>query len=122
MSGGSALTIRRHSVELWQDLVLHGIRKSTLQHLTANWNFNVLEMASKTVHIVKGLSRTPLSFIPLYLTNIIFEIISQKENIEYRTSENLRCQSWKVKVLSFVNAWTVDRNSRDRPIPIDRNS
>ena len=45
MSGGSAQSIRRHSVELWQDFVLHGIRKSTFQHLTVNWNFNVLEMA-----------------------------------------------------------------------------
>ena len=56
MSGGSAWSIRRHSVELWQDLVLHGIGKSTFQHLTVDWNFNVLEMAFKTLHFVPGLS------------------------------------------------------------------
>ena len=81
MSGGSARTIRRYSVELWQDLVLHGIRKSTFQHLTVNWNFNVLEMASKTLHIVQGLSRTPLLFIPQYLTNMFFKNMLQKEKL-----------------------------------------
>ena len=73
VSGRSARSIRNFSLELWQDLVLHGIRKSTFQHLTVNWNFNVLEMALKTLHFVQGLSRTPLLFIPRYLTNIFFE-------------------------------------------------
>ena len=81
VSGRSARSIRRHSVELWQDLVLHGIRKSTFQHLTVNWNFNVLEMVFKTFHIVQGLSRTPLVFIPRYPTNIFPESISQKSKI-----------------------------------------
>ena len=79
MSGGSARSIRNCSLELWQDLVLHGIRKSTFQHLTVNWNFNVPEMAFKTVYFVQGLSRTPLLFIPRYLTNTIFENILQKD-------------------------------------------
>ena len=70
MSGGSARSIRRHYVELWQDEVLHGIGKSTFQHLTVNWNFNVLEMTLKTINFVQGLSRTPLLSIPRYLTNI----------------------------------------------------
>ena len=48
MSRGSAWSIRRYAVELWHDLVLHGIRKTILKHLTVNWNFNVLEMALKT--------------------------------------------------------------------------
>ena len=52
------------------DLVLHGIRKSTFQHLTVNWNFNVLEMTLETFHFVPGLSRTPLLYIPRYPTNI----------------------------------------------------
>ena len=47
MSGGSAQSTRRHSVELWQDLVLHGIGESTFQHLTVNWNFTVLDRPSK---------------------------------------------------------------------------
>ena len=75
MSGGSARTIRNLSLELWQDLVLLDVRKSTFQHLTENLNFNVLEMALQTLHFVQGLSRTPLLFIPRYLTNIIFENI-----------------------------------------------
>ena len=70
MSGRSARSIRNFSLELWQDLVLLDIRKSTFQHLTVNWNLNVLEMALKTLHFVQGLSRTPLLFIPRYLTNI----------------------------------------------------
>ena len=40
---------------------------------------NVLEMALKTFHIVPGLSRTALSFIPRYLTNIFSKHILQKE-------------------------------------------
>ena len=70
MSGGSARIIRNFSLELWQDLVLHGVRKSTFQHFPVNLNFNVIEIAIKTFHIVQGLSRTPLLFIPRYLTNI----------------------------------------------------
>ena len=64
MSGGSARSIRNFSLELWQDLVLLDVRKSTFQHLTVNWNLNVLEMALKTLRFVQGLSRTPLLFIP----------------------------------------------------------
>ena len=37
MSGGRAWTIRRHCLELWPGLVLHGIGKYTFQHLTVNW-------------------------------------------------------------------------------------
>ena len=75
MSGRSARSIRNFSLELWQDLVLLDVRKSTFQHLTVNWNFNVLEMALKTLHFVQGLSRIPLLFIPRYLTNIFSENI-----------------------------------------------
>ena len=108
MSGGSARTIRRYSVELWQNLVLHGIRKSTSQHLTVNWNFDELEMALKTFHIVPGLSRTPLLFILRYLTNIFFKnMLQKKNNLENRKSGNLKNRSWKVKVSSFVSAGTV---------------
>ena len=57
-----------------------------------NWNFNVLEMALKTLHIVQGLSRTPLLFIPRYYTNIFFKNILQKEKLENRKSENLKIQ------------------------------
>ena len=90
MSGGSARSIRRHSLELWQDLVLDGIRKSTFKHLTVNWNFNVLEMAFKTFHFVQGVSRTPLLFIPRYLTNLFFENVLQKQ-------ESRESKIWKSK-------------------------
>ena len=63
------------------DLVLLNIRKSTFQHFTADWNFNVLEMTLKTFHFVQGLSRTPLLFIPRYLTNIFFKKILQRKHI-----------------------------------------
>ena len=33
-----------------------------------NWHFNVLEMTLTTLHFVQGLSRTPLLFVPRYLT------------------------------------------------------
>ena len=49
-------------------------------------------MALKTLHIVQGLSRTPLLFIPRYLTNILFEHILQKENLENRQYGNLEIQ------------------------------
>jgi len=45
--GRSARTIRNLSLELSQDLVLLDIRKTIVQYLTVNWNFNVLEMISK---------------------------------------------------------------------------
>ena len=48
-------------------------------HFSEYWNFNVLEMALKTFHFVPGLSRTPLLFIPRYLTNIFFKNMLQKQ-------------------------------------------
>ena len=93
MSGRSARSIRNFSLELWQDLVLHGIGKSTFQHFPVNWNFNVLEMALKTLHFVQGLSRTPLLFIPRYLTNIFSkQIFPKKKNRDNRKSGNLKFQ------------------------------
>ena len=71
MSGRSARTIRNFSLELSQDLVLLDIRKSTFQHLTVNWNFNVLEMALKTLRFVQGLPRTPLLFVLRYFKAVI---------------------------------------------------
>ena len=53
-------------------------------------------MALKTLHFVQGLSRTPLLFIPRYLTNIFFENISQQKNLETRKSENLKFQKTQV--------------------------
>ena len=92
MSGRSTRSIHNFSLELWQDLVLLDVGKSTFQHLTVNWNFNVLEMALKTLHFVQGLSRTPLLFIPRYLTNKMFTHILQKENLDNRKSENPKTQ------------------------------
>ena len=60
----------------------------------------------QTLHIVQGLSRTPLLVIPRYLTNIIFEHIFQKKNLENRKSENLKFQKpW------FTNKCPVNRKS-----------
>ena len=92
MSGRSARNIRNFSLELSQDLVLLDIRKSTFQHLTVNWNFNVLQMALKTLHFVQGLSRTPLLFIPRYLTNKFSEHILQTEKLDHPKPGNLDIQ------------------------------
>ena len=58
--------MRNFSLELSQDLVLLDIRKSTFQHLTVDCNFNVLEMALKTIRFVQGLARTPLLYFLRY--------------------------------------------------------
>ena len=48
-------------------------------------------MTFKTFHIVQGLSRTPLLFIPRYLTSRFFKIILQKnKNLENHKSENMK--------------------------------
>ena len=69
-------------------------------------------MASKTLHIVPGLSRTPLLFIPRYLTNIIFENIFQQQNLENRKSENLKFQNFQLtnKCPVFYAAGVADRD------------
>ena len=95
MSRRSARSIRNFSLELAQDLVLLDVRKSTFQHFTVNWNFNVLEMVFKTLHIVQGLSRTPLLFIPRYLTNIFSKNIHnerKKTKVTNQQYENLEIQ------------------------------
>ena len=80
MSGRSARTIRNFSLELSQDLVLLDIRESTFQHLTVNWNFNVLEMA---LRFAQDLPKTPLLCFfdiskPDLRTNIFFNIENLK--------------------------------------------
>ena len=50
MSGGSAQTIRRHSVELCQDLVLHGIGKSTFQIFAGKLPFQCTWGRVKSYH------------------------------------------------------------------------
>jgi len=57
-------------------------------------------MAIKTLHIVQGLSRTPLLFIPQYLT----KYSAKKTNPENRKSGSLTNQ---VEVSLFVSARTV---------------
>ena len=52
----------------------------------------IKKMAFKTLHFVQGFSRTPLLFIPRYLTNIFSKILSKKKNLENRKSENLTFQ------------------------------
>ena len=73
-----------------------------------NWHFKVVEMAFKTIHFIPGLSRTPLSFIPRYLTNIFFEHILQKQQIS--RIENLKIS--KVDPGKFVDSFS----PRDGPV------
>jgi hypothetical protein len=49
-------------------------------------------MALKTIHFVQGLSRTPLLFIPRYLTNIFSKYFPKRKQLENRKSENLKFQ------------------------------
>ena len=85
----------RPTCKVSADLVVHGIGKSTFQHFPVNWHFSVPEMALKTLHFVQGLSRTPLLFIPRYLTNVFFKNILQKQKSPESTiwkSENPKTQ------------------------------
>ena len=67
-------------------------------------------MALKTLHFDQGLSRTPLLFIPRYLTNIWSENNLQKEQIS--RIENL-------KILKVDPGKLVDSFSpRDGPVQI----
>ena len=50
-------------------------------------------MALKTLHFVQGLSRTPLLFIPRYLTNMFFKNISQNKKIS--RIDNLKICNFK---------------------------
>ena len=92
MSRVMARTIRRDSVELQRDFVLHGIGRSTFREY---WNFNVLEMTIKTIHFVPGLSMTPLLFILRYHTNIFPRTYFQeKHKIENWKSGNLKFRKY----------------------------
>ena len=55
--------------------------------IKVTWNFNVLDMAFKTIKFVQGLSRTPLLFSARYLTT--------KKNNNSRKSQILKI--WKSK-------------------------
>ena len=70
------------------------------------WHFKVLEMALNTFHIVQGLSRTPLSFIPRYLTNIFFhKFPANKKNLENPKSGSLT-NKLKFRYLSAPGQYT----------------
>ena len=80
MSGRSARTRRRYSVELWQDLVLLDVRKSTFQHLTVDWNLNVLEMSSKPSILSRSLQDTFIIYSSI-LQQHMFRHYSAKRKI-----------------------------------------
>ena len=67
-------------------------------------------MALKTLHFVPGLSRTPLLFIPRYLTNIFFEHNLQKEEIS-------RIENLKIQKHRFTNRSRA-LDIRERPLNI----
>ena len=62
MSGRSAWSIRNYSLELLQDLVLPNVGQVDVHDFRKYWNFNVLEMALKTISVVQGITRTPLLY------------------------------------------------------------
>ena len=94
MSGRSARSIRNFSLELSQDLVLRDIRKSTFQHLTVNWNLNVLYLKwPSKPYILSRVSPEHLYFV----SSISHHQISQKyvaktNNLEHNKSENPKTQ------------------------------
>ena len=107
VSGRIARSIRNFSLELWQDLVLLDVRKSTFQHLTVNWNFNVLEMALKTLHFVQGLSRVfpgHLYYLFLDISPTYFsKIFSQKK-------KSRESKIWKSEISKKPGYQQVPRN------------
>ena len=70
MSGRSARTIRNFSLELSPDLVLPNVGQVDFHDFRKYWNFNVLEMALKTLRLVQGLPRTHLFFV-LQITSYV---------------------------------------------------
>jgi len=62
VSGRSARTIRNFSLELSPDLVLPNVGQVDVHDFRKYWNFNVLEMALKTISVVQGITRTPLLY------------------------------------------------------------
>ena len=87
MSGRSARTIHNFSFELWQDLVLHGIRKSTFQPLTVNWNLNCTRNGSQNPPFCPG---SPEHLY--YFSSISHHQISQNDFAQNKISgiENLK--------------------------------
>ena len=69
-----------------------------------NGNFNVLEMALKTLRFVQGLSRTPLLFFLDISPPEFQDPVHRNKNLENRKSGSLPKQ---VKVSFFVSAGTV---------------
>ena len=81
MSGRSARSIRKFSLELWQDLVLPNVGQVDFHDFRKYWNFNELEMALKTFRFVQGLHITPLFFFLRYFKTIYFKLICLKSEI-----------------------------------------
>ena len=104
MPDRSAQTIRNFSLELWQDLVLLDVRKSSFQHLTVTWSFNVLEMAPKP-SILSKVSPGQLYYL--------FLDISPPDFPKYFADKQIlgNLKIWftdqKVKASLFVSAGTV---------------
>ena len=107
MSGRSARSIQNFSLELSQDLVLPNVWQVDIHDFRKHLNFNVLEMALKTFHIVQGLSRTPLLFIPRYLTNM------------FPKNKNSRIESMTIHYCfeKGLNAYSFSRKLRSSQFP-----
>jgi hypothetical protein len=75
----TARTIGNLSLKLSQDLVLPNVGQVDFHDFRKYRNVNVLELALKTLRFVQGLSRTPLLFIPRYLTTRISKTIPQRK-------------------------------------------
>ena len=92
MSGRNARSIRNFSLELSPDLVLPNVGQVDVHDFRKYWNFDVLDMALKTLRFVLGLPRTPLScFFDLSKPVCFLQIYFSKSTIW--KSGNLK--SWK---------------------------
>ncbi len=78
-------------------------------------------MALKTLRFVQGLSRTPLLFIPRYLTTIFFKNISQNQNtLDHKKSENLELPKRTFTNRCPGKSW--ETSTKDRTFCFDQRS
>jgi hypothetical protein len=88
-------SVRKNGAQLYGPWVSNFLSHRIVKSLTfriVNWNFNVLEMALKTLHFVQGLSRTPSLVFPRYLTTRFSKMILQK------STKSRESKIWKSEI------------------------
>ena len=127
MSGGSARSIRNFSLELWQELVWHGTGKTTFQHLMVNWNFNVLEIASKESILSRGspghLDYLFLDIPPTYFPKGPWRPILVFVGRSRGLPENPKSMGWEIDGVGnpwVGNSWKINEQIQDFWKPIFR--